>query len=139
MIPEFIVSPVCSLVLLLGASAGFAAEIGVTGVQFPVRYEGGSLPLNQGKIRATVVKDQMVFLDGKQQFVLPLSRITAVTYGSEVHKGSPLRFVPFLELDKAYYLSVTWRGSVDQPSVTRIEAVLRLREGQSRQLVTVLE
>src|SRR5579872_1191443 len=106
MIPESFVSPVCSIVLLLSASVGFAAEIGATDVTFPVRYEGGSLPMNQGKISATVAGDQMVFLDGKQRLAIPLGRITAVTYGSEVHRGSALRFVPFLDLDKAYYVSL---------------------------------
>ena len=123
-------SPVCSIVLLFGATAGFAAEIGNAGINFPVRYEGGSLPLNQGKINATVAGDQMIFHDGKQRLVIPLRSITAVTYGSEVHRGSPLRFVPFLELDKAYYVSL---------SGVRVEAVLKLREGQSKQFVAALE
>jgi len=95
--------------------------------------------MNQGKISAAVAGDQMVFLGGKQRLAIPLSRITAVTYGSEVHRGSPLRFVPFLDLDKAYYVSLTWTGSAGQPSGTRIEAVLKLREGKSRQFVAVLE
>src|SRR5713101_282190 len=97
---------VCSIIML-STIAGFAAEIGRSGIEFPAQYEGGSLPLIQGKIRATIAGEEVVFINGDQRLAIPLQNITALTYGTDIRHRSLLRFVPFLDLDKAHYVAVT--------------------------------
>lgn len=129
-------------VMLLSACAGFAADIAETGVRFPARYEGGSLPLNQGRIQAKIVAHQVVLFTGNQRLTIPLRDITAVTYGTDFHRKSLLRFVPFFEVDKAHYVGLTWTGGGrdgEHASNTKSEAVLKLGEGKYRRFVAAIE
>jgi hypothetical protein len=129
-------------VILFAIGIGVAAEIADTGITFPARYEGGSLPLSQGRIQATIVADEVVFFTGNQRFAIPLQDITAVTYGTDFHRKSLLRFVPFCEVDKAHYVGLTWTGSArlgEPASHTKIEAVLKLGEGKYKLFVSAIE
>src|SRR5260370_39615573 len=108
-------------VMLLSTATGFAAEIAVT--EFAAQYEGGSLPLNQGKIKATIVAGEVVFLNGNQRLAIPIKSIAAVTYGTDVHHKSVFCFVPFLDFDKAYYVGMTWTANTPEGDKTKIEAV----------------
>ena len=128
---------VCSA-MLLSTGTGFAAEMTGTGVKFPALYEGGSLRLDQGRIKAAIGENELVFLRGNQKLAIPLQSITAVTYGSDHHR-SVLCFVPFLDLDKEHYVGLTWSGTVPDGGQVSNEAVLRFREGRYRHFVEALE
>ena len=126
-----------SSIIMLGAIAGCAAEIGDRGVEFPAQYEGGSSLLIQGKITAAIIGEQMAFTNGARRLTIPLQSIAALTYGTDIRQRSLLRFVPFYELSK-HYVAVTWVDS-SKPVSREIEVVLKLREDKSRQLVAILE
>src|SRR5579872_6616034 len=128
---------VCSAMLLVSRT-GFTAEIAGTGVNFPAQYAGGSLLLDQGRIKATIAQNELVFLHGSQKLAIPLQSITAVTYGSDHHR-SVLCFVPFLDLDKEHYVGLTWTGTVRDGEQASNEAVLKFREGKYRHFVEALE
>jgi hypothetical protein len=127
---------VCSIIML-GAIAGCAAEIGDRGVEFPAQCEGGSSRLMQGKITATIVGNGMVFINSDQRLAIPLESIAALTYGTDIRQRSLLRFVPFSDLSK-HYVALTWIDGSTQVS-REVEVVLKMSEDKSRQFVATLE
>ena len=55
------------------------------GVMTPMEYQGGSLPLSQNdKLDTFVSKDEVVLVQGKQRFVIPVKDITEVSYANNV-------------------------------------------------------
>jgi len=129
----------CLSLTLLPVQAAGAKK---TGVSFPARYEGGNLPLEQRKIKATVAEDEMLFVRGDQRIAIPLKNITAIWCGTDVRRrfaAGVLGVVPGMHLDKAeaYYVGVTWRDDLQGGS--KIEAVLRLSSTEYRDFVAVLE
>src|SRR5260370_20593389 len=77
----------CFTLALLSASPGYAAKTRELGVMTPMKYEGGSLPLNQhDKLETFVNKDEVVLVQGKQRFAIPVKSITEVSYGNDVHR-----------------------------------------------------
>jgi len=125
----------CSVVLLLTVSSGFAAGTRKTGVTFPMKYEGGTLPFGQHKIKATVAEDELLLIHGSQRLAIPLRNITALSCGTDVRRrvgASVLERVPRMHLDKAesYYIGLTWTGN---------EAVVKLSGAEYRDFLAALE
>jgi hypothetical protein len=77
----------CFTLTLISVTPGHAAKQKEVGVMTPMKYEGGSLPLSQhDKLETFVSKDQVVLVQGKQRFVIPVKNITEVSYGNDVHR-----------------------------------------------------
>jgi hypothetical protein len=68
---------------------GLCGTLAILGQQ-PVknlRYEGGSLPLDQhSKVTVTVDSETITFIHGQQQFAMRASRVTAIFYGRKVQQ-----------------------------------------------------
>src|SRR4051794_36772147 len=76
----------CFTLTMLSVSPAFAAKPKEVGVAFPMKYEGGSLPLNQHSSLTTYVgKDEIVILQDKQRIVVSVKSINEVSYGNDVH------------------------------------------------------
>jgi len=116
-----------------------------TGATFPAKYEGGTLPLNQHRITATVGEDEVVFVHGNQRFAVPLQNITAISCGTDIRRrfgAAVLGVVPRMHLDKAeaYYVGLTWTGnSGEGQKASKVEAVFKLGNSEYRDFVAVLE
>jgi hypothetical protein len=55
------------------------------GVITPMEYQSGSLPLSQyATLNTFVNKDEVVLVQGKQRFVIPVKDITEVSYANDV-------------------------------------------------------
>jgi hypothetical protein len=84
---QYISMFLCFTVALLSVSPVYAAKTKELGVMTPMKYEGGSLPLNQhDKLETFVSKDEVVLVQGKRRFVIPVKDITEVSYGNDVHR-----------------------------------------------------
>ena len=54
---------------------------------FGMKYEGGSLPLNQhDKLKVAIEPKQIILTQGKQRVAVPVNNITEVSYGNDVHR-----------------------------------------------------
>src|SRR5260370_24115830 len=79
-IQKFMALAMCAPIIHLAV----AKENGVT---FPMKHEGGSLPLNQhDKLNTTIGADSVVFSQGGERFEIPAKSITEVSYGADVHR-----------------------------------------------------
>lgn len=77
----------CFTTFMVSVEPVFAAKTKELGVPFPMKYEGGSLPLDQhDKLTTYVSKDEVVLVQGKQRFAVPVKDITEVSYGNDVHR-----------------------------------------------------
>jgi hypothetical protein len=76
----------CPLLALLPGSA-LVAKAKEAGVEFPMKYEGGSLELSQhSALKTYVSRDSIVVVQGKERHVIPVSRVSEVNYGNDVHR-----------------------------------------------------
>ena len=121
-----------------------AAGTKKTGFTVPVRYEGGTLPLRQQRVRATLAEDELIFVHGNQRYAIPLRNITAVSYGTEVHNrfgASVLGVVPLMHLEKAesYHVGLTWTGNQAGEQASKSDAVFKMSNGEYRDFVAALE
>jgi hypothetical protein len=49
------------------------------------KYEGGSLPFKQNKVTTNVNEKEIVVVQSKQRFAIPVRSVTEVLYGNAVH------------------------------------------------------
>jgi hypothetical protein len=131
------------LVLCLLAGNVLAAPARKAGFTILAKYEGGTLPLNPGRIKATVAEDQVVFQHGSHRLAVPMRNITAVTCNTDVRRrfgATVLGIVPLMHLDKSevYYIGLTWTGDSGQKS-SKAEMVLRLTGAEYRDFLAAIE
>lgn len=109
-----------------------------------MRYEGGTLPLGQGRTEATILEDRLVFSQGHRKLAIPLQNITTIAYNTDVHRrfGAPvLGAVPLLHLDTSeiYYVGLTWTSHrEDQPGMTW-QGIFKLSGSEYSKFLETLE
>jgi len=123
----------CFTLALLSVSPGYAAIPKELGVMTPMKYEGGSLPLNQhDKLETFVTKDEVVLVQGKQRFMIPVKDITEVSYGNDVHRRVGLAAgvavvtlgigaLLLLVKTKKHYVGIVW---TNKPAAAAIATVI---------------
>jgi hypothetical protein len=131
------------LCLLLSLSHINAAGTKRTGFTVPAKYEGGTLSLNQSKIRATFAEDEVIIVQANRRFAIPIGNITAISSGTDIRRrfgAYVLGMVPLVHLDKveAYYVGLTWTGA-DTEGSSKVEAVLKLNGSEYRDVLGALE
>jgi len=116
-----------------------------TQTALPMRYEGGTLPLGQGKTQATISDDRLVFTQGDRKLAIPLHNITTIACNTDMRRrfgASVLGAVPKLHLDtsETYYVGLTWTSSAheDQPAMTW-EGVFKLSGSEYSKFLATLE
>ena len=83
---------------------------------YPVTYAGGSLPLHHNKIRASLGKDEVVFMQHGQRISIPAKSITEISCRADVRRRAgawALDVVPLMHLGESgtYYIGVSWSGT----------------------------
>lgn len=128
----------CSFFILLSANA-------TTQTSLPMRYEGGTLPLGQGKTEATVSENRLVFTQGHRKLAIPLQNITGIACNRDVRRrfaASVLGVVPGLHLDTSeiYYVGLTWVSNPreGQPAM-KWEGVFKLSGSEYSTFLATLE
>jgi hypothetical protein len=137
--------------LLLFAAVSVCPSLAVAGgtkasdVAYPVKYEGGSLHLEHGKVTARLENRNVVISTGRQSIVVPAESITGIAYGDAVRRrfgAAVLDVVPFMRLGEAetYYVGVSWTDTNrNGTSAAKSEAVFRLTAAERREFLTALE
>jgi len=105
-------------------------------------YAGGSLPLNQSKVRAALDKDEVIFMQHGRRIAVPIKNITEISCGTEVHRrlgASVLDVVPLMHLGEIenHYIGVAWTGA--NGSTARAQVLLKLSRGEYREFLAALE
>jgi len=99
------------------------AEEAVT--DYPVTYEGGSLPLNHNKVRATLGRNEVIFVQHGQRIAVPAKNITEISCSTEGRRRS------------AYYVGVTW--TTGSGSTAPAQVLLKLSRGEYHEFLAALE
>ena len=133
------------LALLLGFASVRAAD---SGAKFPMKYEGGSLNLNQhDKLSVTISNDSLVIVQKKQRHDIPIKAITEVSYGNDVHRrigaAVGVGIVTFgvgallaLVKTKKHYVGFVWD---DTAGGSKGGVVFKVGKGEYRGFLTALE
>ena len=131
----------CLLPALLSASPARGANV----TTLPLKYEGGTLSLGQGKTLVTISESKMVFTQGRYRLAIPLQNITMISCNTDVRRrfGAPvLGAVPRLHLDLAetHYVGLTWIGDDhDGEPGARVEGVFRVSAADYDDFLRTLE
>lgn len=113
-----------------------------------MKYEGGSLPLDQhDKLNVAVNSTSVALMQGKQRFEIPAASITEISYGSDVHRrvgaavgvgiltlgiGAMLLLVK----TKKHYVGMTW---AEAGSDKKGGVVFKVGKGDYRGFLAALE
>jgi hypothetical protein len=135
-----------SLMALLLSISGFAGSAKETGIEYPLQYEGGSLPMRQNRsVKAVTATGELVFMQRGQRFVVPATSITEIACGYTVRRrfgAAVLGLVPLVDLDKVeeHYVGLTWSNDNRTGSPARSQGVLfKLSGGEYREFLDALE
>jgi hypothetical protein len=139
---RYLCALIASSSVMLTANIGLAAGTRNT---FAARYEGGTLQLVQGKIRATVAAEALALIQGGRRLTIRPGQITALFCGRDARYETAAFFlgrVPWkhVETVESYYVGVAWTGAVREGGrAIPAEAVFRLSSGDYRDFVVALE
>lgn len=136
------------IALLLTASLLCAAEKAAKPVNFPMKYEGGSLPLNDSGLKVFLAKDDISIVQGKQTFKVPVAAITEISYGNDVHRrvGAAVGVgivtlgvgaLLALAKTKKHYVGVTWENAAGEHAKGGV--VFKVGKGEYRGFLAALE
>lgn len=108
---------------------------------FPLKYVGGSLPLGQHKVIATLANGQVVFSERGHRVAVPVSEITALTAGTQVRHwfgGSVLAVIPKARLGETeeHYVGLAW---TDGSGTAAVQVLLKLSKSEYQQFLSALE
>jgi hypothetical protein len=112
--------------------SGFAAEAQGVHAEYPLTYEGGSLPLSRDKVKAALGQDEVIFVQNRRRISVPAKDITRISCRSEVRRrfgATVLDVVPWLRLGEVEnrYVGVTWTDSArTSERDAKVEVVLRM-------------
>jgi hypothetical protein len=109
---------------------------------YPATYAGGSLPLSHNKVRATLGKDEVIFIQGGSRIAVPVKNITEISCGTEVrHRlgAAVLDAVPMMHLGESetHYIGVAWSNA--SGTAARAQVLLKLNRSQHRDFLAALE
>ena len=133
---------ICVSLMLAAATTGVAKTSNLT---VPMKYEGGTLPLGQGRTRVTFSDDKVVFTQGHRKLAIPLEDITTISCNTDVRRrfgASLVGRVPGLHLDTAedYYVGLSWAGnSHGAEPESRAEGVFKLSSSDYSNFLATLE
>jgi hypothetical protein len=118
-------------------------------VTYDMKYEGGSLNLNQdSKMKVNMLQDSLTLSQGKTNQVIPVKSVTEISYGDDVNRrvgaaiglaGVSLGIGAFLLLAKTkkHYVGLTWSNPADQAGKGGV--VFKVGKGEYRGFLTALE
>ena len=110
--------------------------------EYPATYAGGSLPLDHHKVRATLGKDEVIFMQGGHRIAVPVKSITDISCGTQVRRrlgASVLDVVPLMHLGESadHYIAVAWTGA--RGNTARAQVLLKLSRVEYRDFLGALE
>jgi hypothetical protein len=120
---------------------GFASDPNRDRSAFPATYVGGSLPLNQDKVKAELREDAVVLVQDKRRISVPIKDITQISCGRETHRrfgAVVLERVPLMRLGETadHHVGVSW---IDRARAATVEVVFRLSKDDYHEFVAALE
>jgi hypothetical protein len=139
----------CLLLVLPTATLGASKK--ENGVQFPMKYEGGSLALDQhDSLKAFVSNDEVVIVQNKQRFAVPVTNITEISYGNDVHRrvGAAVGVgivtlgigaLLLLVKTKKHYVGMVWNDNNATGNAPKGGVVFKVGKGEYRGFMTALE
>jgi hypothetical protein len=135
--------------LIASVSLILAAEKAAKPVLFPMKYEGGSLPLKvHDGLKVQVEKESVIVLQGKQRFSVPVAAISEISYGNDVHRrvGAAVGVgivtlgvgaLLALAKTKKHYVGITWEGAAAEHVNGGV--VFKVGKGEYRGFIAALE
>ena len=135
-----------SLALITAAQPASAAKPQPAGMKTEMKYEGGSLELDQhDRVDVFIAPDKLTVVQGKKRHEIPTRALTEVSYGNDVHRrvgaaigvaavtlgiGALMMFVK----TKKHYVGVTWADGDNKGGT-----VFKVGKGEYRGFVKALE
>jgi len=114
----------------------FGIALVLSPLQAATKYEGGTAPIDHGKLKVSISGDQVVLTHGSRKVAVTADQITALSCDTESRKrfGAAVLGVVHLDTAEQHFIGLSWTEN-DR----KTEAVLRLSGGQYRSVLAKLE
>lgn len=134
-----------TLLLLISSTAVGASK---KEVSYPMKYEGGSLPLQQHDgVKMILEPERITVVQRKERHAIPVKSITEISYGNDVHRrvGAAVGVgivtlgvgaLLALAKTKKHYVGLTWS---DSESVKKGGVVFKVGKGEYRGVIAAVE
>ncbi|HUI54102.1 MAG TPA: hypothetical protein VLY04_03970 [Bryobacteraceae bacterium] len=132
--------------VFLAAGAGFAREPKQrTDIALRLIYEGGGLPLQHHKVKATVGASEVVIAQRSRRIVVPVKSITEISCSAAMHRrmgAAALDIVPLMHLGEteSRYVGVSWAGdgtTAGRP--VKVEVLFKVGKSEYQEFLAALE
>ncbi|MGB9456087.1 MAG: hypothetical protein WCB12_08600 [Bryobacteraceae bacterium] len=124
----------------------FAGQLkSVAAASYPANYEGGTLPLQHSKVKATLGAHEVILVQHGHRIAVPASSITGIACATGVHRrlgAAVLDVVPRMHLGETedHYVGVTWLNNARTGGRTpKVEVLFRLNKSEYRNFLSGLE
>jgi len=130
---------------VVSPGAGLAREAkSATDANYPANYEGGTLPFNHSKVKATLGTDQVILVQHGRRIAVPAGSITEIACATGVHRrpgAAVLGVVPYMHLgeSESHYIGVTWLNSAGTSATPKVEVLFRLNKSEYNAFLSGLE
>jgi len=133
--------------LRLSAAIGLFLVLAASGLahdaKYPATYEGGSLPLDHSKVKATLLQNEVVLVQHGRKISVPAGSITEIACAVGVHRrtgASVLDVVPKMHLGETenHYVGMAWTQGEDA-SAGKVEVLFKLSKSEYAAFLSGLE
>ncbi|MGB7760446.1 MAG: hypothetical protein WBL61_11485 [Bryobacteraceae bacterium] len=107
-------------------------------------YQGGTLPFDHSKVKATLGADEVVLVQHGRRIAVPASSITEIDSATGVHRrlgAAVLDVVPYMHLGETenHYVGVAWRNASTGAKPPKVEALFKLNKSEYTAFLSGLE
>ena len=131
---------------ILSSGAGLAQESkNISPANLPANYEGGSLPFDHSKVKATFSAEEVILVQHGRRVAVPASSITEIACATGVRRhfgAAVLDVVPYMHLgeSESHYIGVTWLSSDGTSARTpKVEVLFKLNKSEYNAFLSGLE
>jgi len=130
---------------MVSPGAGFARDSkSVAVANYPASYEGGTLPFDHSKVKATLGPDEVILVQHGHRISVPASSITEIACATGLRRrlgASVLDVVPYMHLgeSESHYVGVTWVNAGTGAKAPKVEVLFKLNKTEYGAFLSGLE
>lgn len=112
---------------------------------YPASYEGGTLPFDHSKVKATLGADEVILVQHGRRVAVPASSITEIACATDVHRrfgAAVLGVVPYMHLgaSESHYIGVSWQdAAATGTKAPKVEVLFKLNKTEYSAFLSGLE
>jgi hypothetical protein len=132
------------VLIIVSPVTGLARESkNAAAAAYPASYEGGTLPFDHSKVKATLGADQVILVQHGHRIAVPASSITEIACATDAHRrfgAAVLGALPYMHLGESenHYIGVAWTNDIGSHP-PKVEVLFKLNKSEYAAFLSGLE